>query len=375
MDIPRWWSDREFSDSNREQSALMKNNPWISLAILSAVTFLAACGGPQGLIGGGSTGSSLLSVTISPSNPTLALSVSPAPPTTTQFVATGTYSFGNPQDISKQVAWSPTDPKVVTIDGNGVATAVGSGRAYVSAQIQDPVTGKLFTPNTILAVVPQLTAIMVTPASATIAHGTSQQFTATGKFNDNSSVDITSQVAWISSQPGFAIISGSPGTQGLTNGVAAGTVNITAQLGTLVSSPSVLTVSNANLVGLAANPGTATVPLATVQQLAAMGSFDDGTQQDISGDVVWSSSASATARISQTGAVAGTGIGSAAVTATFGSQEGSALITVDASSVNAVNVLPVTTIATGTHRQMRAIGAFADGGSLEVTNTPGITRS
>jgi len=75
------------------------------------------------------------------------------------------------------------------MDNKGVATAVGSGRVIVTGSIQDPVSLKIFQVSTVLTVVPQLTGITISPASAQIAKGTAQQFTATAKYNDGTSPD------------------------------------------------------------------------------------------------------------------------------------------------------------------------------------------
>ena len=71
---------------------------------------------------------------------------------------------------------------------------------------------------------PRLASISVAPASASINVGTTQQFTATGTYNDGSTRDITSTVAWTSSATGIATID----SKGLGTGVAVGTSTISA---------------------------------------------------------------------------------------------------------------------------------------------------
>src|ERR1700736_5049910 len=252
-------------------------SPSILLTITSAMIALCGCGGKNGLLGNGG-GASLTSLSLTPANPTLTLSKSP--PATKQFVVIGQYSFGNPKDITNQLTWVSADTTVATIDNKGVATAVGSGRVIVTGSIQDAVTLKIFQVSTVLTVVPQLTGITIGPASAQIAKGTAQQFTATAKYNDGTSPDITSLVAWNSTQSGIATISSSPGTQGLALAASPGSTSISASLGTVSSSTSLLTVSNANLVSISVTPAASTVPLATSQQFVANGSFDDGKQQN-----------------------------------------------------------------------------------------------
>src|SRR5580700_8554675 len=344
----------------------------ILLTITCAMIALSGCGGKNGLLGTGG-GASLTAVTLTPTNPTLTLSLSP--PATSQFVAIGQYSFGNPQDITNQLTWVSADTTVATMDNRGVATAVGSGRVIVTGSIQDPVSLKIFQVSTVLTVVPQLTGITIGPASAQIAKGTARQFTATAKYNDGTSPDITSLVAWNSTQSGIATISSSPGTQGLAQAASPGSTSISASLGTVSSSASSLTVSNANLLSISVTPAGAAVPLATSQQFVANGSFDDGTQQDISETANWTSSSPMIARISSIGVVTGAGLGSTTITASSGAVNGTTTATVDASSVSALNILAAGKIANLTNYQMRAVAVFKDGSALDVTHTPGITWS
>jgi hypothetical protein len=344
----------------------------ILLTITCAMIALSGCGGKNGLLGTGG-GASLTAVSLTPTNPTLTLSLSP--PATRQFVAIGQYSFGNPQDITNQLTWVSADTTVATMDNKGVATAVGSGRVILTGSIQDPVSLKIFQVSTVLTVVPQLTGITIGPASAQIAKGTARQFTATAKYNDGTSPDITSLVAWNSTQSGIATISSSPGTQGLAQAASPGSTSISASLGTVSSSASSLTVSNANLLSISVTPAGAAVPLATSQQFVANGSFDDGTQQDISETANWTSSSPTIARIRSLGVVTGIGLGSTTITANSGAVNGTASATVDASSVSALNIIPAGKIADLTNYQMRAVAVFKDGSSLDVTHTPGIAWS
>jgi uncharacterized protein YjdB len=333
---------------------------------------LCGCGGKNGLLGTGG-GASLTAVSLTPIKPTLTLSLSP--PATKQFVAIGQYSFGNPKDITNQLTWVSADTTVATMDNKGVATVVGSGRVIITGSIQDPVSLKIFQVSTVVTVVPQLTGITISPGSAQIAKGTAQQFTATAKYNDGTSPDITSLVAWNSTQPATASVSSSPGTQGLALAASPGSTSLSASLGTVTSSASSLTVSNANLVSISVTPAGSTVPLAASQQFVANGNFDDGTQQNISQTATWTSSSPTIARVSSVGVVTGAGLGSTTITASSGAVNGTVATTVDASSVSAIVILSPGKIANLTNYQMRAVAIFKDGSSLDVTHTPGITWS
>jgi uncharacterized protein YjdB len=68
------------------------------------------------------------------------LSASIAAGATQPFTATGTFSDGSILDITSQVAWTSSDPSVATVGARGVAGAVSSGTATISATVQG-VTG------------------------------------------------------------------------------------------------------------------------------------------------------------------------------------------------------------------------------------------
>jgi hypothetical protein len=83
-----------------------------------------------------------------------------------------------------------------------------------------------------------LASIAVTPANPTVNVGATQQFAATGTYQDSSTANITSQVTWNSSNTTVATIN----SAGLAAGQAAGNSNITAALNGITSNSSGLTV-------------------------------------------------------------------------------------------------------------------------------------
>lgn len=79
---------------------------------------------------------------------------------------------------------------------------------------------------------PTLSSIAVTPASAAVSTGATQQFVATGSYSDGSVRDLTSLVTWASSSPSVATV----GASGLATGVSAGAATISATQGSFSSS-------------------------------------------------------------------------------------------------------------------------------------------
>ena len=75
-----------------------------------------------------------------------------------------------------------------------------------------------------------LNSIAVTPTTASIGVGQTQQFSAVGNYNDGTEKDITSLVTWTTVPTGFATMSTT--SPGLATGTAVGSTAITPALGT-----------------------------------------------------------------------------------------------------------------------------------------------
>ncbi|WP_059437674.1 Ig-like domain-containing protein, partial [Anaeromyxobacter sp. PSR-1] len=167
------------------------------------------------------------------SAPTLtSIAITPASPAvpaggTQQFTAIGTYSDGSTQDLGGQATWTSSNTSIATVAAGGLASALSPGTATISAT-QSGVTGTA----TLSVTAPTLSSIAVTPIGASVAAGGTQQFTATGTYSNGSSVDLTTQVTWASSNTAAATIS----PYGLATTVAAGTTAISATLSGITGS-------------------------------------------------------------------------------------------------------------------------------------------
>ncbi len=148
------------------------------------------------------------SITVTPSNPSIAKGLTQA------MIATGSYSDGSNVDITSFVTWATVDGTIASASNasgnNGVTTAVGVGSTTVSA------TFGAIVGNTTFTVTPaQLVSIAITPNNSTISVTQTEQLTATGTYTDASQADITTSVVWMTSDGTIASVSNSPGTQGL----------------------------------------------------------------------------------------------------------------------------------------------------------------
>jgi uncharacterized protein YjdB len=172
-------------------------------------------------------------------------------------------------------------------------------------------------------VTPTLQSLAVTPASPTAVVSSTQQFKATGTYSNSTSQDLTTSVTWTSSNTGVATIVAS----GLATTVTEGSTTVTATLGS-VAGHTTLIVAGATLVSIAVTPAAPTLACDISQQFTATGTFSDSSTQNLTSSVTWSSSDSAVALVNAAGVVATEAQGTATITATSGSVQGSTQVTV-----------------------------------------------
>ncbi len=299
-------------------------------------------------------GPSLVSIEVSPANPTIAIGTSQL------FTATGTYSDGSQQNISSSVVWS-TSSAVATITANGMATGVAPGQTTISAAVGSINGSALLTITSAT-----LTALTVNPSGPTIAAGTTQQFAVTGTFSDSSTQDLSAQAQWSLSDSSVAAIN----TNGLVTSLVPGQITVTATFGGFNNSAT-LTVTAALLTAINVAPANASLFVGNTQQFAATGIFSDNSQQDLTGTAVWTSSNSNVASISPTGSATAMASGLSTVSATFNSTVGSTSLTVTNSppALQSISISPASAmVAEGFSQPFTAQGTFTDGSMQDVTN-------
>ena len=194
-----------------------------------------------------------------------------------------------------------------------------------------------------------LTAVEITPANASKALGSSQQYAAMAVYSNNSKVDVSSQVSWSSSDQTVATISAS----GLAQTLKTGTTTISASyMGQSIGTP--LTVTAAAVTTVAVTPANASLAKGSSRAYTATATFSDRTTQDVTADATWSSTTTAVATIG----------------ASFGGASGSTGVTVTAASLASIEVTPdKPAVPKGTSRTLTATGVYTDGTTQNLTAT------
>jgi uncharacterized protein YjdB len=261
------------------------------------------------------TAAEVVSISISPANTSIAKG------STQQYTATATMTDGATPDVTTSVTWTSSNGSV-SIGSTGLATGAAEGTATITATLNGiSNTASL----TVTAAV--LNSISVAPTNPTINLGATQSFTATGNYTDGSR-DITTSVAWTSSNTGIATI---VGNTGVATAVSGGSTTITASLDGKTATAT-LTVSAGTLTSIQVVPVTVSIPTGTTYQFTAMGTYSSGLTMDITSQVSWSSNATNVLSINNTDskglATATTTTGTATVTASLDGQSGASTATV-----------------------------------------------
>ncbi|HZZ84327.1 MAG TPA: Ig-like domain-containing protein [Anaeromyxobacteraceae bacterium] len=300
---------------------------------------------------GAACAATLTSIAIAPATASVAAGASQA------FTATALFSDGTTADVSSTATWSSSDDSVAIFTGAGAAKGVKAGAVTVTATAQG-VSGTAQLQVTPAAA----SSVSVSCASLTLASGTGTACTAYLLFGDGSKQDVTGSAAWTSSAGSVATVAA-----GAVSGVAPGTATISAAAGGLTGSATV-TVTSAVLDALAVGPDLQTIPIGVQLPFAATGIFSDGTQQDLTSQVSWTTGNPAVATISGAGLATAVGQGSTTVTATLGAQTASASLAVTAVALQGIDVFAtVTSFAKGTSVTLTAQGNYSDGTTQDLT--------
>jgi Bacterial Ig-like domain (group 2) len=294
----------------------------------------------------------LLSLSVNPSTGVIPLGGA------LQLSAMGRFSDKSARDISNSVIWASSDPTVAAVSQGGQVNAKAVGGATVSAA-QGSVNGSAGLSITPAALV----SITVSADNPSIPIGDSTQVRAQGKFTDNSSRDITTLVSWTSSSPGVVSIS----SGGLAQAKALGAANMIASVNQ-ISGFQTVTAIPAALNSISVSSTQYLLPLGTNAQLTATGNYSDGSQQDLTNSVQWSSSSPQIVSISNSGLATANAIGSATALASSGTTSGSAQLSVSPAQLIGIDVSPQNPLVpVGQRQQMTATGSYTDGTKYDLT--------
>jgi Big-like domain-containing protein len=306
----------------------------------------------------------LTSIEISADTPTIAAG------TSTKLSVKGNFSGLFTRDITDQAVWSSDSTTVA-----GFATAASPNR--VTGHVPGTATltatvGSVSATFKLTVSSATITALTITPAAPTIAKGLNTQFAVSGAFSDSTTLDLTNDVTWDSSDTTVATISDIVDNKRVVKALAVGTSTITATFTfNGIRGTALLTVTEPMLQSIALSPANPSVlSLSTTDSFTATGTYSDGSTKIITDQVNWASSSTGIATIATTGGAAKTlSQGTTSISATplpsvpsAPGVSGTTNLKVTGGNLNSFTVSPATVIlANNTLVRMTVIGSFSDG--------------
>jgi uncharacterized protein YjdB len=344
---------------------MKKTGNLVGSLLLGCIAFAAGCGG------GGSNSKSqstpaqnptLVSIAVTPGNGTVTAGA------TLQLTAKGTYSDNSTATLTSQVTWKVADTTIASISTAGLVTGVKAGGPVTITATQGTVSGT--TGVTVTASSggggggATLSSITIIPSSFSLAAQQNKQLQALGVYSDGTTLDLTSQATWSSSNSNFVSVNGT----GLATGVGTGSATITAAMGS-VSGSATGTVTAASLSSIVVGPSTASVAIGQTQPFSANGIFSDGSSTDMTNSVAWSSSAANIATINSTGLATGVAMGSTTIDAGSGTTIGAASLTVTSAVLTSIDISPDgQIIPIGGQYPLTLTGTYSDNTTGPITN-------
>lgn len=245
--------------------------------------------------GGGTSGTELKSLTISPNSITLEEG--------------NTYNLTlttNPTGLNPNVTWSSNNTNVATVN-NGVVTALGSGTATITASSGNISTTCSVTVVSPEEVIPELTGLAMNLSNSSIEVGETLQLSYTRTPSDA----VLETISWSSGNNSIATVN----QNGLVTGISVGSTTITAYYGD-ISTTCNLTVTQSSTALTALSFNTSSVEMDVDEYVTLILTKTPSNSPDT---ITWRSSNSSVATVTSSGVVHGVGGGTATITASSGS--------------------------------------------------------
>ena len=296
----------------------------------------------------------LLSLQLTPS------SVKIAQGTQTDLKVIATYDDDSTLDITERVTWQSNSPDIAFISHGHVA-GVAAGNAEITAVFDNMSSNQA----TVEVFKPTETLLQVTPAIETVAIDGIVNYVAQATFSDENDKivqDVSHLVAWQSDDNDVATLA-----HGSAIGVTYGKSKISAQLNSSNNSAD-LTVSDTRLIKLQVTPALQDLPQGLISQYTAIASYEDGTSEDVTNLVNWSTSDSNIATV-YAGEVEASSTGSVVIRATYGDKKSNeARLNVTPEQLMSLYIFPeASEVIAHNDIELQVLGIYSDGSSQYLT--------
>ena len=287
-----------------------------------------------------------------------------------QFYATGIYDDDSHSDVTNAVTWSSSNLSVATINASGLVSLVGGGTATITAEY----LGQTQSVQVVSESDP-IQSVTISPDVAVIPNHFDVKMTATALFASGESLDITDQVYWSVSNSSIASVSNLSGQEGLLSTSTPGSVIVKASYQGTDYEKS-FDVQDLNLDSISISPDGYLLAKGSDLQYTARANYSNGSSFDITDQSVWSENhgeLSISNAINQKGLLENNFTGNAAETVTvsvsFSTVQASSNLILTPNALISLSITPDQgNIKNGESYQLKAYGAFDDGGAIDLSS-------
>jgi hypothetical protein len=289
---------------------------------------------------------------------------------------TSSFDFNGVKTVtpSKGLNWTGCDASILNIEtgtGDVKLTGVGKGTCTLTA------TSSGATSATIAVVVGlPIKSIAVSPLSSSSSAGSTLNFTAQATLQDDSLQDVTSSVVW-SSEPSAAVTF-STTTAGRATIAGSGTIAVFAKKSDVTGEASI-TSSSTTLTSIFLIDSGIPNYMGVVKKYQAIGLYSDGTTQDLSDSVAWTSSNTSKANVDDSASKGLTSLldsGSTTMTAEYESISGTRSLNVATPTLSSLSISPANLpVASGYKSSYKVTGTYSDGVKIDLTSSATWTSS
>ena len=322
-----------------------------SLALPIALLSVTGCGSPTPT-------PTVTGISVSPTEASIAAGASQ------QLTANATYSNGTTGALSSGVTWTSSNTAAATINSTGLATGVAAGSTTIKATANGITATATLT---VTAPAVTITSIAVSPATASMTAGATQQLTANAIYSDGTTSALTSGVTWTSSNTSVATVT----SAGLATGVAAGTATIKAAAdGFTATATLTVTAATVTITSIAVSPATASISMGATQQFTAVATYSNGSTGNVTASARWASTNATVATVNSAGLATADSPGNTTISATLSGQAGSATLTVTAPTPTSIAVTPShPSFINGSTQQFTATATYSNNATANVTSS------
>lgn len=283
---------------------------------------------------------------------------------TVQLQVFGTFKDGAVEDLTahSDTSYTSSDPAVASVDSGGLVTGVGSGEATITVEHRDQSAVAYIT----VTGTSELIGIEVTPCPARLSKGGWLQLAVWADYSDGSRLEVTPSAGYLSSDDLVAKVDAA----GRVTAEAAGEATITASFGGLEDTCSVQ-VDDRILTDIDLQPDAAGLVVGETLPLLVLGTFNDGSQDDLTGaftGTTYSSSAPTVVTVSPDGVLSALSAGEAVIEATNSGLSDSSPVNVIGPDLVSIDVEPdVLQLSAGDSANLAVWANYSDETRREVT--------